>query len=153
MTAVRAMAAQDLDQVLALERGVPEAPHWDRTVYENLFTGGTSVVRYGAFVAVSGNALAGFVVARQMFEVCEIESIVVDEQFRREGLGNALLGAVATWAASDGAERLQLEVRAGNLNAIRFYEKAGLRKEGLRRGYYRDPDEDAVLMGKSLVFN
>jgi ribosomal-protein-alanine N-acetyltransferase len=46
--------------------------------------------------------------------------------------------------------RIELEVRAGNEHAIRFYQKAGLIKEGLRRDYYRDPDEHAVLMGKGL---
>ena len=69
---------------------------------------------------------------------------------RREGVGRALLDAVSSWAASERAERIQLEVRAGNLGAIRFYERAGLINEGVRRGYYRDPEEDAVLMGKGL---
>jgi len=45
---------------------------------------------------------------------------------------------------------MELEVRAGNETAVRFYERAGMVREGARRGYYRDPDEDALLMGKSL---
>lgn len=150
MTAIRAMALRDLDQVLTLERSTSEAPHWDRTVYESVLLTETSGPRYGAFVAIHDEELAGFVVARQVLQVCEIESIVVALKARRAGLGSALLNAVSNWAAAGEAERLQLEVRAGNISAIRFYENAGLLKEGLRRGYYRDPDEDAVLMGKDL---
>lgn len=149
MTAIRAMALQDLDEVLALECSTPEAPHWDRVIYQRLLADGSGV-RHGAFVAIQEEGLAGFIVARQVLEVCEIESIVVAVDARREGLGSALLDTVSGWAAAGRAERLQLEVRAGNLRAIRFYERAALINEGLRRGYYRDPEEDAVLMGKSL---
>ena len=150
MIAIRAMALQDLDEVLALECSTPEAPHWERGVYESALSADTSGVRHGTFVAIRDEALAGFIVARQVLEVCEIESIVVAVDARREGVGSALLDAISRWAAAGRAERLQLEVRAGNSSAIRFYERVGLIKEGVRRGYYRDPEEDAVLMGKSL---
>ncbi len=151
MTAIRAMALQDLDEVLALECSTPEAPHWERFIYERLLVDtDTSGVRHGAFVAIPDERLAGFIIARQVLEICEIESIVVAVDARREGVGSAMLEAISRWAAAGRAERLQLEVRAGNLSAIRFYERAGLIKEGLRRGYYRDPEEGAVLMGKSL---
>jgi [ribosomal protein S18]-alanine N-acetyltransferase len=145
------MALQDLDQVLAMERSTPEAPHWDRAIYESAFLAETSGgLRRGAFVAMHGERLVGFSVVRQILEVCEIESIVVVKGARREGVGSALLEAVSRWAATGEAHKLQLEVRAGNSNAIRFYERTGLLKEGLRRGYYRDPEEDAVLLGKTL---
>ena len=149
MTAIRAMALQDLDEVLALECRTPEAPHWERSIYERLLSD-TSGVRHGAFVAIRDEGLAGFIVARQVLEVGEIESIVVAVNARREGVGSALLDAISRWAAAGSAEQLQLEVRAGNSSAIQFYERAGLIKEGVRRGYYRHPEEDAVLMGKSL---
>ena len=154
MIAIRAMALQDLDAVLALESSIAEAPHWNRVMYEKVVNeklgAVASGVRHGAFVAMSGERLVGFIVAARVLEVCEIESIVVAGDARREGVGRALLEAISNWAATGGAERLQLEVRAGNLNAIRFYERAGLVNQGVRRGYYRDPEEDAVLMGRRL---
>jgi len=150
MIAIRAMGAHDLDQVLALEGITPEAPHWDRAVYERLLVPDESGAGYIALAAFDDRALAGFIVARQILEVCEIESIAVAEGFRRMGVGRVLLDAVSRRAQALGTERIQLEVRAGNQNAIRFYEKAGLTKEGVRRRYYRSPEEDAVLMGKSL---
>jgi len=150
MTSIRAMALQDLDQVVTLERSTPEAPHWDRSHYESALLDEAGSIRRGAFVSIHRERLTGFLVARQVLEVCEIESIVVAEGARREGVGSALLSAVSRWAATGGAQRLELEVRASNSHAIRFYEKAGMTKDGLRRGYYRDPEEDAVLMRKSL---
>jgi [ribosomal protein S18]-alanine N-acetyltransferase len=150
MIGIRLMSVQDLDQVLAVERSTLEAPHWDRSAYANLLLTDARGVRYGAFVAMDGSELAGFIVARQVLEVCEIESIAVAEGARRQGVGTVLLQETLRWAAAGGTERVQLEVRAGNSKAISFYERAGLFKEGLRRGYYSDPEEDAVLMGKSL---
>jgi [ribosomal protein S18]-alanine N-acetyltransferase len=151
MIAIRAMTVEDLDGVLKLEMRTPEAPHWDRSTYERfLLTPDTSAVRHAAWVATDGQNLMGFAAARMVLDVYELESIVVGENARRKGIGWALLNVVSNWALAHGAVRMELEVRAGNETAIRFYEKAGLSKDGLRPGYYRDPDEDAVLMGKCL---
>jgi|SRR5271166_1178834 len=151
MIAIRTMTIEDLDRVLSLEAHTPEAPHWDRATYERfLVTADTKGVRYAALVAVHVHDLMGFAAARQVLDVCELESIVVAENARRKGIGRALLNAVSSWAFANGAVRIELEVRVGNENAVRFYEKSGLIKSGLRRDYYRDPDEDAGLMGKGL---
>jgi ribosomal-protein-alanine N-acetyltransferase len=69
---------------------------------------------------------------------------------RRQGTGSALLRAVLDWAATHGARRLGLEVRASNAAAIRFYERHGLQPEGRRSRYYADPEEDALLLGITL---
>src|SRR5271165_821618 len=151
MIAIRAMAAADLDRVLSLEARTCEAPHWERAAYERfLVTSDAGDVRYAALVAVHEHELRGFAVARLVLDVCEFESIVIAENARRMGIGKALMMAVANWSAAHGGVRMVLEVRAGNENAIRFYESSGLVKEGLRRDYYRHPNEDAVLMGKAL---
>ncbi len=151
MIAIRAMVAADLDQVLGLEARTCEAPHWERAAYERfLATSDAGDVRYAALVAVHEHELRGFAVARLVLDVCEFESIVIAENARRTGIGKALMKAVLALALAHGAVRMELEVRAGNENAIRFYESSGLVKEGLRRDYYRHPNEDAVLMGKRL---
>jgi [ribosomal protein S18]-alanine N-acetyltransferase len=147
---VRAMAAQDLDQVLLLEGSTSEAPHWNRAVYEGILLPDANGPCYAALVAMDGENLAGFAVARQIVDVCELESIVIDSNARRKGIATRLLDELFTWARTNNATRVQLEVRAGNKSAIRFYENAGLVREGLRRGYYHSPDEDAILMAKSL---
>jgi [ribosomal protein S18]-alanine N-acetyltransferase len=149
MIAIRAMTVDDVDRVRCLEERTPEAPHWDRKAYEQFLATGTGNLRSAAWVA-DGSELVGFVMARLIVDVCELESIVVAEDLRGRGIGGALLKTTLGWAAAQGAKKMELEVRAGNETAIRFYERAGMVREGVRRGYYRDPDEDALLMGKSL---
>lgn len=152
MAGVWAMAAGDIDAVLKLESATPQAPHWDRAVYERIVAPGTgNPASRAAWVAVNGLDLLGFAVAHLVSEeVCELESIVVAKSARRKGTGRVLLSAVSGWAVGSEAQKLELEVRAGNASAIAFYESAGFLREGVRLGYYRDPEEDAVLMGRLL---
>jgi [ribosomal protein S18]-alanine N-acetyltransferase len=153
---IRRLAAGDLDAVMVLAAGVPEAPRWARASYEHALivpdidTPQASNLRQAAWVADEGMVVVGFVVVRMVLDACEIESIAVAEEVRRRGVGGALIEAAISWAMGLGARRIELEVRAGNETAIRFYEGMGLFREGQRRGYYRNPDEDAVLMAKRL---
>jgi [ribosomal protein S18]-alanine N-acetyltransferase len=145
---IRAMAASDLDAVLRLETATPEAPHWARSVYEGFLAadGRTKQI----FVAEAEGELRGFVAAQVVSDVCELESIVVLAATRRTGLGRMLLATLINWARQQGISRMQLEVRAGNVLAVGFYEYAGFRRDGMRTRYYRSPDEDAVLMSLAL---
>jgi ribosomal-protein-alanine N-acetyltransferase len=149
---IRQMAAADIDAVLALEQKTPEAPHWNRLEYECCLASADpgSVVR-AAFVAEAGGEVVGFSVGKMVAGVCDLESMAVDCEARGRGMGAALVTAVTDWARANGADRIELEARASNTRAIRLYERAGLRREGLRTGYYHSPDEDAVLMGAALL--
>jgi [ribosomal protein S18]-alanine N-acetyltransferase len=144
---IRAMARDDLDAVRRLETATPEAPHWALAVYEGFLSVESPGKRI--FVAEEGGRILGFAAAQVAEDVCELESIVVDAATRRVGLGAALLKALGQWARQTGAIRVELEVRDQNQSALGFYERAGFRRDGIRRGYYRNPEGDAVLM--SLV--
>ncbi len=147
------MMAADISKVLDLERWTTEAPHWSRKIYEDFVTGaeGSATVRKAAWVAAETVELLGFAAVQMVVDVCDLESIVVREQVRRRGVGRALFEVLTAWAREQGAQRIQLEVRSGNEAAIRFYERAGLRREGHRTGYYQAPEEDAVLMGQEFL--
>jgi len=148
---IRPMIAADIDAVYALAQKTPEAPHWNRSAYEPCINGNQAdSMRYVGWVADEAKQVAGFLVAKLVAGICEIESIAVAEDVRGRGIGAALMTAATSWAKSQGATRLELEVRASNATAIRLYERFGLRLEGLRARYYIDPEEDAVLMGKAL---
>lgn len=149
MTLIRSMSRDDLDAVMRLEAASAEAPHWERAVYEGFLSQGGPVKQ--VFVARDDGRLAGFVAARVMVDVCELESIVVDAAVRKTGVGKALLATLVRWARGNNVVRVELEVRSGNDAAICFYERAGFRRDGLRRGYYRNPEEDAVLMSLALA--
>jgi [ribosomal protein S18]-alanine N-acetyltransferase len=157
---VRVGRVGDLAAIAALERGVAEAPHWGEAEYaavvdraDRQSEGGG--VRRCLFVAQVGGRVMGFAVGKVVGVgsegVGELESVVVDAGGRRSGLGMALCVAVAGWSREQGAAAVELEVRAGSAGAIALYRRLGFVEGGRRRGYYRAPDEDAVLMRLELV--
>ena len=89
-----------------------------------------------------------------MFTVCdsaEIATVAVLPEYRGRGIGLMIMNFLITDAERRGAEALHLEVRESNLPAIALYEKCGFTKDGKRKGYYRFPKEDAVLMTKHMT--
>jgi len=148
--AVRRMTAHDIKAVLALEQQIPEAPHWTLSDYERCVTNSSESLQRTGFVAEAKGNLLGFCIGKLVAGIGELESIAVISKAEGQGIGRALLQALAAWAQAGGAARLELEVRATNVRAIRFYERSGFRRESLRAAYYQAPEEDAVLMGKSL---
>jgi ribosomal-protein-alanine N-acetyltransferase len=149
---IRRMADGDIDAVVALAEKISEAPHWNREEYVRCGApDGTASLQRSGFVAGVEGELLGFSVGKLVAGVCELESVAVLPENRGQGIGRALFDAVADWALASGAARMELEVRASNHRGIKLYERAGLRREGLRPAYYQSPEEDAVLMGKALL--
>lgn len=151
---VRAARVGDLAAVLELERGVADAPHWGEAEYRAALQGGVAredgAVRRCLLVAELEGRLAGFAVGKVCGKVGELESVGVVATDRRQGVGRALCVGVMTWCGEQGATAMELEVRAGSAGAIGLYEGLGYVATGRRRGYYKGPVEDAVLMGMEL---
>jgi ribosomal-protein-alanine N-acetyltransferase len=157
---VRAATMRDIERVFALERAIPEAPHWSREEYAGLVgkDAAAAVSRCVLVVEAVENSgeedLVGFAIGKVIAMgtdcVGELESVVVAENARRMGLGRALCKGILEWCRGKGAEDVELEVRSKNLSAKRLYASLGFVEEGLRRGYYRDPFDDAVLMRAHL---
>lgn len=145
---VRAAAMRDLAAVVALERSVAEAPHWRECDYAEILAG--SGVRRCLLVVEMDDALAGFAVGKVIADVGELESIAVRAESRRTGVGKALCIAVVDWCHAYGASAVELEVRATSVAALALYGSLGFERVGLRRGYYLEPTDDAVLMRLSI---
>jgi ribosomal-protein-alanine N-acetyltransferase len=158
---VRAAGAADVAAVILLERETAEAPHWSEAEYWSvveLAAGGDLAaggVRRCIFVAEVGERVVGFAVGKAVGSggdvVGELESVAVSGSVRRRGLGRALCDAVVVWCQKQGAIEVELEVRAGSAGAIALYEGLGFRGVGRRRGYYREPVDDALLMRLELA--
>lgn len=157
---IRLIRPADLDAVLAIAAAAPEAPAWQPSGYAAYLSPPQSPLLRAAFVAVNSRSVVGFAAATLLLEPpsnpnpenrCELDSIAVDPTARRHGIASALLDAVLAWAAEHRSHHFALEVRASNAAAIHLYQRHGLRREGLRPGYYRDPVDDAVLLGKPLL--
>jgi ribosomal-protein-alanine N-acetyltransferase len=80
----------------------------------------------------------------------QIDNIAVSEQYRRKGIGRALLNFALTMAAGRGARSATLEVRSENSSARSFYERERFRPVGLRKGYYATPPDDALLLSREI---
>ena len=105
-------------------------------------TSGESLV----LVAAEEEEALGFLIFRPLGEEGEIFNVAVSGSARRRGIGGALLQAAIQEAQRAQVENIFLEVRAGNAPAIALYQKYGFEKAGLRKKYYDNPTEDAVVM-------
>ena len=148
--AMRAMAGPDLDVVLAIAASLPTAPQWPRSAYEAAISSGDEPRRI-ALVAEHSGEVVGFAIARVIGPMGEIETIAIARKAQGFGFGSSLLHATLEELRLVGAAEAELEVRSSNAGAIRLYAGAGFREVGRRRGYYREPVEDAVLLGLSSL--
>jgi [ribosomal protein S18]-alanine N-acetyltransferase len=155
-TTIRPMRAEDLGAVLAIAAASPEAPRWREADYGAYLEPEPHPPRLRmAMVAEAGMRVAGFASATLLLDGvenrCEVDTMAVDPGVRQQGVGAALLEAVMAWAADRGARRLGLEVRASNAAALMLYRRRGFAEEGWRRGYFADPEEDALVLGRPVT--
>ena len=97
-----------------------------------------------------GGGLGGYAACWAVMDEGQVTNISVMPEFRRHGLGRLLLEELIRLAANENLHQLVLEVRTGNIAARRLYESCGFQSVGLRRGYYEDNGEDAIIMLKKL---
>lgn len=91
----------------------------------------------------------GFILVRVVMDEAEILTLATDPEYRRAGIGRALLMSALSEIMQSGAKRVFLEVSRSNMAAYRLYISAGFYKTGLRKAYYSD-GSDALVMEKTL---
>jgi ribosomal-protein-alanine N-acetyltransferase len=139
---VDAMRIEDLAAVQEIERLSFTTP-WPSYALEQELTG-NRLARY--VVARLGDTVVGYAGVWLMVDDAHITTFGVHPDWRRRGIGQQLLLAVADLARQIGARRLTLEVRASNQAAQRLYERFGFDIVGRRPRYYTDNAEDALIM-------
>jgi ribosomal-protein-alanine acetyltransferase len=95
-------------------------------------------------------AVVGFAIASLVTPQAELEMIAVASEAQRQGIARRLFVALTQELRLAGVTEIILEVRISNQSALSLYRQSGFRETGLRRGYYADPVEDAVLMSLSI---
>lgn len=142
---VRPASPGDVDVLVALEAELFGADAWSRDLVLSELEGpGRS-----AWVAESAGLVVGYAVILRLDEVADLQRIGVHPAYRRSGVATALLDAALDRARRDDADRMLLEVSAGNRGALAFYGSHGFEEIDRRRRYYRD-GSDAVVMRREL---
>ena len=101
-------------------------------------------------VAVEDGSLCGYIGSQSVMGESDMMNVAVHPDHRRKGVGEMLVLALCEELSKENA-RLALEVRASNAPAIALYEKLGFDQVGLRKNYYRNPKEDALILRKELA--
>lgn len=102
------------------------------------------------FAAIHNNEVIGYIGANNICGEVYITNIAVKKKFRCKGIASELLKTLIDISKKEDAEFITLEVREGNMSAIKLYDLFGFKRVGLRKSFYTDPKEDAVLMTKYL---
>ncbi len=142
---IRPVRAVELDSVYAIFAACI-TPCWMRDTFAARLEDPHTVL----LAAWEGDRPVGFVDGECAFGVCELNNIAVLPQYRRRGVGNALLLALGQGARDKDCAVIQLEVRRSNQTALDFYRENGFVQVGRRKNYYTAPIEDALLLDKDL---
>jgi ribosomal-protein-alanine N-acetyltransferase len=160
---IRHATAADVPAIRELDRQAATAAHWSEEQYMRLFATGAGTLsqRIGLVAlattiressdknpapsAKQESAVRGFLVAHGLGAEWGIENLVVAEASRRQGLGRRLVEELIAQARAAGAQSVFLEVRESNYAARALYGNVGFAVNGLRKDYYANPSDDAIL--------
>ena len=140
---IRRLTYADLPQVIAIERRAFPTP-WSLAMFVLELSKPSGI----CLAARRDGRLAGYLVCSRYDTVWHIMNVAVDPDERRTGVATGLLGALLE-RVDDRRARYTLEVRESNLAAIALYERFGFRTAGMRRRYYQDNGEDALIMWRT----
>lgn len=143
---IRQAKLYDVPAMARIERDSFGSPWSAEEITKDVTAGGNVYVA----VAESGDEKAGYGEIRTVAGEAQIYNIAIAPEFRKNGIGEALLRHMITWAEESGCGLVTLEVRSSNDAAMGLYKKLGFREVGRRKGYYSKGGEDAVLMDLDL---
>lgn len=138
---VRPMTAADLEGVARLE-AVCFSESWS----ENLLRSELDCSLDTYLVYALEGQVVGYCVFRSLGDEGELQRIAVEPESQGQGIARKLMEAMATIARMKGVRQMSLEVRESNRRARNLYESCGFSQEAVRRGYYHNPKEDALIM-------
>jgi len=144
---IRKMTVEDIPTVVALDKISFSLPWPERSFRFEVTANPAS----RCWVAQVDERVAGMIVAWLFVDEVHIATLATNPEFRRQGIAQKLLSHVLKLAMKEGAVSSFLEVREGNLAAQEMYRKFGYKESGRRPRYYKDNNEDAILMTLSEI--
>lgn len=141
---IRKASAEDVARIAEIEKASIPQP-WSEAAFADALTQKNAVT----LVAEMGGEIAGFITGVFLFDNADIYSVATDKNFRKKGIGGKLLRAFFDTLPTE-VETVGLEVRESNSEAISLYEKHGFERVGMRKNFYNEPRENAILYTKQL---
>ncbi len=138
---IRRLGLSDLNAIDAIEQRAYRVP-WSRSMFASELAKASSIC-LGAF---DGDQLIGYVVNSRYVDAWHVMNVAVNPDFQRRGIASRLLEHLFDVTRDDQRRGYTLEVRVSNEEAIGLYERHGFARQGIRRGYYTDNREDALIM-------
>jgi ribosomal-protein-alanine N-acetyltransferase len=148
MIELRNLKLRDLGAIERIERRSYPTP-WSRSMFAGELAKSSSVC-LGAH-DTELDRLVGYLIISRYVDAWHVMNVAVAPEHRGRGIATMLLERLFELTAGDGRRGYTLEVRVSNRNAIRLYERLGFKARGIRRGYYTDNREDALIMWKDPV--
>jgi ribosomal-protein-alanine N-acetyltransferase len=140
---IRRLSYPDLPQVISIERRAFPTP-WSLAMFVLELSKASGI----CLAAVSERHLVGYLICSRYDTIWHVMNVAVDTDCRREGIASSLLAELYARVGDERA-RYTLEVRQSNDVAIHLYEREGFRPAGMRRRYYQDNGEDALIMWRT----
>lgn len=159
---IRRATSSDIPAMVQLERENPISTNWSRQHYESLLEPAASELSENFFIVLEdpeskGESLpspalpiTGYLAAQSVAGEWDLQYIIVANPWQRRGFAIMLLNELIAHVRSKNGSRICLEVRASNQNARALYRKLGFEEAGMRKGYYANPPDDAILCRLSL---
>ena len=138
---IRTLDLSDLDAIEQIEQQAYPTP-WSRSMFASELAKPTSIC-LGAF---EGRDLVGYIINSRYVDAWHVMNVAVHPEHQRRGVATALLEKLFERTRGDERRGYTLEVRVSNKEAIKLYEQLGFERHGIRRAYYTDNREDALIM-------
>jgi [ribosomal protein S18]-alanine N-acetyltransferase len=146
MIRVRPACREDVPHMMEIAGRSATAAHWNHEAYAALFSPGVPPGLV-TLVIQEDNTIIGFLAGRPVArDEWEIDNVAIAGAARRRGLGSRLLSEFLNLARNRGGKHIFLEVRASNLAARALYQKWAFVEAGVRKSYYQNPVEDALIL-------
>src|SRR5690554_4066286 len=142
----RTMTVEDITQIQLVEGKCFPTP-WSRSIFVSELTRNDNAIY---IVAAVGERIVGYAGIWIILDEGHITNIAVDPNFRRQGIGQGLMDVLTVEAVKRGVTAMTLEVRVTNYGAQALYTKLGFVPNGIRKEYYQDDKEDALIMWREL---
>jgi len=144
---IRLMTVDDLDGVMDVEMDSFQTP-WSRSAFEEELVK-NRLARY--LVAVENGTIVGYAGTWLVINEAHVTNVAVSGQRRREGIGRLLMEKMMEFAHESGMDSMTLEVRVSNEAARNLYQQLGFVEAGIRKNYYSETKEDALVLWREQL--